>query len=84
MKLIKLHQIINNYKKMMSNEEYDRELFENIMDLETIYEYKNVHMNQSSIYSIDWSSSGKMIASASNDLTIKISNTPKFRSTHEL
>src|SRR5437879_1825379 len=35
-----------------------------------IYEKKNHH--QGSIYALDWSSSGKLIASCSNDKSIKI------------
>ena len=41
-----------------------------------IYEQKNYHLG--SIYSIDWSSSGKLLATGSNDKTIKLIHIPEL------
>ena len=60
----------NNTTNMLSNSKLNKET------IGMIFEQKNHH--HGSIFSIDWSSSGKLIATGSNDKTIKLLNIPQL------
>jgi len=60
----------NNATNMLSNSKLNKEA------IGMIFEQKNHH--HGSIFCIDWSSSGKLIATGSNDKTIKLLNIPQL------
>jgi WD40 repeat protein len=60
---------IKNNKNITNNKNYKE-------TIGMIYEQKNYHLG--SIYSIDWSSSGKLLATGSNDKTIKLIHIPEL------
>ena len=59
----------NNNNNITNNKNYKE-------TIGMIYEQKNYHLG--SIYSIDWSSSGKLLATGSNDKTIKLIHIPEL------
>ena len=60
---------IKNNNNIINNKNYKE-------TIGMIYEQKNYHLG--SIYSIDWSSSGKLLATGSNDKTIKLIHIPEL------
>ena len=60
----------NNAKSLLSNSKLNKET------IGMIFEQKDHHYG--SIFCIDWSSSGKLLATGSNDKTIKIMNVPEL------
>jgi WD40 repeat protein len=71
----------NFYSKNIKNNKFNNtntnnKNFHNKETIGMIYEQKNFHLG--SIYSIDWSSSGKLLATGSNDKTIKLIHIPEL------
>ena len=60
----------NNMKSILSNSKLTKE------SISLIFEQKNHHFG--SIFSIDWSPSGQLLATGSNDKTIKIMSLPEL------
>ena len=60
----------NNTQSILSNSKFNKET------ISMIFEQKEHH--HGSIFCIDWSSSGKLIATGSNDKTIKLLNIPEL------
>lgn len=58
-----------NFKNAISNSNYDNE-----EDITLALEHKNYH--NGSIYSLDWSVTGRLIATGSNDKTVKLMAIP--------
>ena len=76
LKIFDLSYVLENFNKRNS---YARRSTSQRETIGMIFEQKNYH--NGSIYSIDWSSSGKLIATGSNDKTIKLINIPQLEST---
>ena len=76
LKIFDLSYVLENFNKRNS---YARKPTSQRETIGMIFEQKNYH--NGSIYCIDWSTSGKLIATGSNDKTIKLINIPQLENT---
>ena len=65
-KVCSLHHVIDN---LIYHQHHKQ-------DIEVVFEMKNLHLG--SVYCVDWSKSGRQIATGSNDKTIKVVFCPDF------
>ena len=73
LKVCSLHNIVDG---LIYNEQQGREQY-----IDVVFEMVGVHVG--SVYCVDWSYSGKFIASGSNDKTIKLLKCPDFLTLQE-
>jgi WD40 repeat protein len=68
-----MNPLLQRFKKKNSYN-FKSSIMEEFSDTKLVFEQKNHH--QGSIYCLDWSSSGRLIASGSNDKLVKLMVVP--------